>query len=342
MEDSQTLVQTGISWGLLSFLAALIYALISIRFLIARFSSHNIVARENARTLHKGVIPVGGGWAILPPVFVVLLLYPPAEEPLAGMMIAGGFLVLALISWMDDRHHVHPGIRLVIQALVVIAALAAIPSQHPLLPGPWPPWADRLLVALGWLWFINLFNFMDGMDGLAAVETLFVVAGMLFITLWKGMNTANVILLFALAGSTTGFLKYNWPPARIFLGDIGAIPLGFLLGWLLIDLAAKGHLAAALLLPGYFLADASITLLRRMARGEAFWRPHRTHFYQRAALALNDHGRVLWRIILANAILLMLALASLRWPLASLAGGILIIITLLYTFSHARQARDRQ
>ena len=342
MDCLGTLIQEEVCPWLLAFVVALVYALIATRFLIDRFSASNVVARENVRTLHKGSIPVGGGWAIVPPVLVALLVHPPAEKPLAGMMIAAGFVALALISWIDDRHHVHPGIRLAIQAVVVGTALVTMPSGLSVLPGSWPTWIERLLVALGWLWFINLFNFMDGMDGLAGVETLFIATGLLLITLWERVDTGEITLLLALAGATTGFLRHNWPPARIFLGDVGSIPLGFLLGWLLIDLAARGHLAAALLLPGYFLADATITLLRRMARGEAFWRPHRTHFYQRAALALSDHGRVLWRIILANAILLMLALASLRWPRASLSGGILVVAVLLYALSHARDTQDRQ
>ena len=135
--------------------------------------------------------------------------------------------------------------------------------------------------------------------------------------------------LIVLAGATAGFLWHNWPPAKIFLGDVGSIPLGFVLGWLLIQLAAEGYLAAALLLPGYFLADATFTLLRRLLAGEAFWRPHRSHFYQRAALALGGHAPVLWRVVALNTALLALALASLYWPLPAFITGLILVIGML-------------
>ena len=119
------------------------------------------------------------------------------------------------------------------------------------------------------------------------------------------------IVALALCGAVIGFAPVNRPVARLFLGDVGSLPIGLLLGWLLVVLAASGHFAAALLLPLYYLADATITLLRRLAKGEPVWQAHRSHFYQRA----TDNGfsvyQIVGRVFLLNIALTALAAATL-------------------------------
>jgi len=319
----------GVAWSCAVFVAALVSAWLLTRFLIGHLVKHEILAQQNERSMHGVPTPVGGGWAIVLPVLLALLPSLPAQRQAATFAIVGGFILLAFVSWVDDRQDLPRLVRLAVQVFVVVAALALSPSDLIVFSSHWPLWADRLATALCWLWFINLFNFMDGIDALAGLETLFISLGLLLIGLWLGHDWTTLSLLMTLMGAVIGFLWYNWPPARIFLGDVGAIPLGFLLGWLLIRLAGEGHLAAAFLLPGYFLADASVTLLRRLLAGEAFWTPHRDHFYQRAALALGSHARVLWRIIPLNAALLLLALVALRWPVPAFVAGLGLIISAL-------------
>jgi UDP-N-acetylmuramyl pentapeptide phosphotransferase/UDP-N-acetylglucosamine-1-phosphate transferase len=113
------------------------------------------------------------------------------------------------------------------------------------------------------------------------------------------------------------------------MGDTGSIALGFLLGWLMLDLGLRGLWAAAILLPAYFVADATLTLARRIARGEKPWRPHRQHFYQRAVLGGTPPSGVVVRTALANAALAALALASIRHPVPALAGGAAVVAALL-------------
>ena len=136
-------------------------------------------------------------------------------------------------------------------------------------------------------------------------------------------------LTLLLTGACLGFLALNWHPAKIFLGDVGSVPLGYLTGFLLISLAVKGCLAAAVILPLYYLADSGITLLRRLMKGEKIWQAHRRHFYQQAALALGRHDRVVYRIIIANIGLIAAALLSLTNPWAGVVTGILIVAILL-------------
>ena len=177
-----------------------------------------------------------------------------------------------------------------------------------------PAWLDRLLTGVCWLWFINLYNFMDGIDGITGTETVCVALGYTLIaatTVSTGMATSLALIL---AGSALGFLVWNWHPARIILGDVGSIPLGFLLGWLLLDLALRGHLAAAAILPMYHVADATLTLVRRFLTVSEPWKPHRQHFYQRAVLGALRPPEVVLRIAALNVLLMALAVLSLTRP----------------------------
>jgi UDP-N-acetylmuramyl pentapeptide phosphotransferase/UDP-N-acetylglucosamine-1-phosphate transferase len=183
---------------------------------------------------------------------------------------------------------------------------------------------------LGWTWFINLYNFMDGIDGLTGVETISIATGLCLVMTWAGIDAPYVdFLTLALTGACLGFLVHNWHPARIFLGDIGSVPLGYVVGFCLLSLAVKGHLAAALILPLYYLFDSGITITRRALRGEKIWQAHREHFYQHAAQGTGRHDRVVLWIALANATLVAAAAAAVFYPAASLSAGMLIVAVLL-------------
>src|SRR5262249_8700933 len=143
-------------------------------------------------------------------------------------------------------------------------------------------------------------------------------------------------------GALIGFAPFNRPVARIFLGDVGSLPIGLVFGWLLVLLAGDGHLAAALLLPLYYLADSTITLLRRMKKGEQFWQAHRTHFYQRA----TDHGwsvlQIVSHVFAVNVALVALAVATVLWPgrltsTLTLIPGAALVGWLLWSLSRGRK-----
>jgi UDP-N-acetylmuramyl pentapeptide phosphotransferase/UDP-N-acetylglucosamine-1-phosphate transferase len=132
------------------------------------------------------------------------------------------------------------------------------------------------------LWFVNLVNFMDGIDWMTVAEVVPVTAALAMFGLMGALPPDATVVALALCGAIIGFAPFNRPVARLFLGDVGSLPIGLLLGWLLVLLAGHGHLVAALLLPLYYLTDATITLLRRLMRGKPITEAHRSHYYQRA------------------------------------------------------------
>ncbi|MDC3024134.1 hypothetical protein OA264_01515 [Alphaproteobacteria bacterium] len=165
-----------------------------------------------------------------------------------------------------------------------------------------------MLLIIGTTWFINAFNFMDGIDGISTIQVLFLTSSSLFFNLFLGLE--NNILHFCILGVSLGFLLYNWHPAKIFLGDSGSIPLGFLMLCLLVDLCIKGYWVASIILPLYYILDTSLTLLNRVIKRERFWHPHSQHFYQKAIRNGQSHKNVCLKIILLSIGLFIFSLLS--------------------------------
>lgn len=285
-----------------------------------------VLDRPNERSSHATATPRGGGLAVVAVLLIVwAALSRGVDWPL--LVLAGA---LAALSWLDDLRGLSPLIRLVGQAVAIVVGIAML-DPAPVFQGVLPPLADRALAALAWLWFVNLYNFMDGIDGITGVETACIGLGIAVVA----GTTAHSLAAFhgaALVGAAFGFLLWNWRPARIFLGDVGSVPLGYLIGWLLLGLAAHGHWAAALLLPMYYLADASWTLARRLLRGERVWQAHRGHFYQRAAPRPQDHPWVAGWIGVLGIALVACAFWSLAAPMPALATGGVLTMLLLWWF----------
>ncbi len=203
---------------------------------------------------------------------------------------------------------------------------------------------ERACLFLAGVWFVNLVNFMDGIDWMTVAELVPVTGAILVLGLAGAVGLLPALVAAALLGAIVGFAPFNRPVARVFLGDVGSLPIGLLLGWVLLELAGTGHLAAALILPLYYLADATITLAHRLVRGEAIWQAHRTHFYQRA----TDHGFTV-REIVTRVFLVNLALAALAFitvaahnivvSLAMLGAAAAIIFWLLTTFARVKHPR---
>jgi UDP-N-acetylmuramyl pentapeptide phosphotransferase/UDP-N-acetylglucosamine-1-phosphate transferase len=286
-----------------------------------------ILDHPNERSSHSQPTPRGGGLAVTPVVLAVWLGLVAIGAALPGslMAILGAGLLLAL-SWLDDRRGGLPArLRLAVHLLACGLALTALPDTVLVFNGALPLWADRAIALLAWVWFVNLTNFMDGIDGITGVQTACVGLGLALL----GATTGAAPQALVLAAAAAGFLFWNWHPAKLFLGDSGSVPLGFLTGWLLIDLAGHGHLAAALILPLYYLADASLTLGRRLLRGEKVWQAHRQHFYQQAVRGGASHGQVARLILIADLGLVVLAVLSMAAPLPALVLAALVVAALL-------------
>lgn len=290
----------------------------------------------NDRSSHTTPTPRGGGLGVMAGVLVGyaggILLYPDTSQATAIALLAGLFLMI--VSFLDDLKPRPASVRLLAQIIAVAIGLHAL--GHGAFPGLLPGPFDLALTGFLWLWFLNLFNFMDGIDGLAGGEAVSVGLG-LGLAAVLGLAPADILPLgWSIAAAALGFLVWNWHPARIFMGDVGSVPLGYLLGFLLVRVAAAetetmaphAGLAIALILPLYFVMDASITLIRRLLRGKKPTEAHREHFYQRAVIAGQSHSTVTTKILVFNALLVLLAvLAAPLLPIP--ATGVAVILVMV-------------
>jgi UDP-N-acetylmuramyl pentapeptide phosphotransferase/UDP-N-acetylglucosamine-1-phosphate transferase len=256
----------------------------------------------NERSLHERPTPRTGGLAIVAAalggiVTLLVLLGQPAGVPWA---IGAGALLVAGISFWDDHADLSPLARLAVQvvaALLLLTGGLGLPEDALGLPLGIAIAAVSLLLVV---WLTNLYNFMDGMDGFAGGMGAigFTVLGLMA---YRGSHTVFGGVCLVLAAANLGFLVFNFPPARIFMGDVGSATLGFLVGSMTLWGVRDGvfPLWAPLLAFSPFVADATATLLRRMLKGERFWEPHRTHYYQRLVQLGWGHRRtVAWEYAL--------------------------------------------
>jgi len=295
-----------------------------------------IMAQPNERSLHTKPTPSTGGVAIV--VALSLTTWHPAMQDFFYLFIS--LLLIFVISFIDDCRHVSVLYRLMVHFLAAWLLLwqGEFWLTDIILPGfAWtlPPFLQISLSCLFVIWMINLYNFMDGMDGLAAGMAIFGFGAMAILGAMAEHQlfmTLNLIIASAVAG----FLVFNFPPARIFMGDTGASSLGFLAAALSLWGNREGIFPfwLALLLFSPFIVDATVTLLRRLLRGEKFWLAHKSHYYQRLVQSGWGHRRtVLWEYVLMAACSVSALLApslstEAQWTL--LVGWSLSYIILMY------------
>ncbi|HEY2248065.1 MAG TPA: glycosyltransferase family 4 protein [Bradyrhizobium sp.] len=278
---------------------------------IAPLLQRYALARPNARSSHHIPTPQGAGIAVISAALAVSGTAAVVLHFSAPVVVFGATIFIALVGMADDIRSIPVLPRLLLQAAAVGAILFVAPADLRIIPAL-PLWIERALLLLAGLWFVNLVNFMDGLDLMTVAEVVPVTAAIVLLG-WSGTYPQmSTFVAAALCGAMLGFAPFNRPVAKVFLGDVGSLPIGLLLGWCLLQLAWHQQLTAALLLPLYYLADATITLLRRIARGDPFWAAHRSHFYQRA----TDNGFTVWRVVgevfALNLALALLALLSTR------------------------------
>lgn len=274
------------------------------------------LARPNARSSHREPTPQGGGIAVITAALVTamafLLLNNSATATNLWLVVAATVFLACVGAW-DDIRVIPVAPRLVLQLAAIVAVIASLPSELRVIEFlPW--WLERGLLVLGGVWFVNLVNFMDGIDWMTVAEVVPVTAALVVLGLLGALPEYGMVVALALGGAMIGFAPFNRPVAKLFLGDVGSLPIGLLLGWLLVLLAGNGHLAAALLLPLYYLADATVTLLRRLMQGETPWQAHRGHFYQRAVDDSFTTGQVIARVFVVNVVLAALAGVTVLLP----------------------------
>ncbi len=260
----------------------------------------------NARSSHLEPTPRGGGLAIVLSfgVLFVVQVLSGGPDPRLALAVLPAVLIVAAIGLRDDLNDVSATRRILVHAVAVAWALHWLGGE---LTIPVPQgqlsvgWSAHLLALVSIMWFLNLFNFMDGIDGIAAAEAAFIAFAGAWLSTQSGQYDLCSLLL-VLGAAALGFLVWNWHPAKIFMGDVGSGFLGAALG--ILGLAAVFADADLfwpwLILPGVFVTDASVTLARRFVRGDRWFEAHRSHAYQRAARRWG-HARVTLGVFWINA-----------------------------------------
>lgn len=291
--------------------------------LVSAAAPLRLLDRPNTRSLHQQPTPRTGGLALLAgmAIGILLMTFATVALPVRTMgFILAGLTPLIWVSFLDDYRGVAARWRILIHSLGAVSLLAAgLAPERLELPGLSVPLPQGIAIALTWLyvvWMTNLYNFMDGMDGFAGGMA---VVGFLALAVMGWADAGFALFCVIIAAASAGFLAHNFPPARIFLGDTGSTTLGFLAAAcsLWSDRAGLFPLWAALLVFSPFIVDATVTLVRRLLRGEKVWEAHRSHCYQRLVLLGWGHRRT----VLVEYALMLACAGSAFWAIRQPLGG---------------------
>ncbi len=279
-------------------LTSFLVAVVATR-LVLGYAQRRLVDPVNERSSHTVPTPRGGGLGLVVGLLCggLVCAFGLASDPagLASFAVMGGvILIMAAIGWWDDHAGLRASHRLVAQAILVALVLWRLGIPADVRVGPWvampPDWLIGSLLLVGMLWIVNLTNFMDGIDGIAGSQGVAVGVGAVLSLSGCGAGDPWCGLGYVLAGSSAGFLVWNFPPARIFMGDVGSTSLGLVFAVLILAQIRVGIALDLALLPLFpFAADATCTLARRAWRREPLSQAHRTHLYQRLARRWGSH-----------------------------------------------------
>lgn len=280
--------------------------------------ARHILDTPNERSSHSQATPHGGGVALLTAFALGLLLAALLDGAWDGWLVTLSVCALALsiVGLIDDIRGLSVRLRMLAYGTVCLVAavvfMQSIASEHAIHGA-----ALLLIVVLALLWSANLYNFMDGIDGIAALQAIFVCSSAAYLTWLAGHDHSYIRYCLILAAAHAGFLLWNHPPARLFMGDAGSVPTGFLLAGLAILGALQGQLNPLcwVVLSAVFITDATWTLGWRIVTGQDFTQPHRLHAYQCLSRHWNSHLRVDMLLLAINGIWLFpIALAVQLWP----------------------------
>ncbi|RYG59638.1 MAG: hypothetical protein EON60_09820 [Alphaproteobacteria bacterium] len=297
----------------------------------------NMVSAVTERSSHINPTPHGGGF-ILPLVVVPLLLAVTWVWPLPFKgylsVLALGSLLVAYVGWLDDRHELSASTRLLVHLFAVAIPLLLLPRMFDFMPLG----IEKTILLLGWAWFVSLYNFMDGADGLATSQAVAMGLGLaIFVPV-----VAPAGLLVAAAAA--GFLRVNGPPAKVFMGDVCATWLGYLLAGLFLlgvidDTVNIVWPLATLAL--VFAADATTTLARRISQGHKPWQPHKTFWFHRYMALGRTHAQLVTRVALLNATLFVCAWFGYQspYPATGFLLGMLVIFAAAWYIRAGEKAR---
>jgi UDP-N-acetylmuramyl pentapeptide phosphotransferase/UDP-N-acetylglucosamine-1-phosphate transferase len=334
MPDDQPALWAALVMGCAVLSAFLVFLL---RPLLVRY----LMAAPNHRSSHTVATPQGAGLAVTLAVLVgcglAILLWRPLPEPSLLPVLAAA-AALSVLGALDDAHALPVSWRLVGQTLAAVVLAFSLPQGFQVLPDILPLLVERALIVLGIVWLVNAINFLDGLDWMTVAEVVPMTIGVAALRALGAVPPTVGLLALALLGAMLGFAVFNKHPAKVFLGDAGSLPIGFCVAFMLI-FVAKAHLAAAFLLSLYPLADATLTLLRRIIAREPFLSAHKTHFYQRAVAQGLRVPQVTARVFLLGLLLASLAVVTVlarSLPIDLLCLSLGVLATGLALFALAR------
>lgn len=324
-----------------TFLVSFTICLLITRYLIAILPKYGMIDAPSQRRQHRKITPRGGGIAILIAFSLgfSLIDYLWLQTDYT-IRVLPPLWMLGIISFYDDVKHVNIGIRFTIHIIVAsyLAYYILLPNQ--LFHGELGYSADLIMTVLALTGFMNIYNFMDGMDGMTVSETTHLSITIMLLCLLRHDVILYSELVFAIAlltlACSIAFGVYNWHPAHIFLGDVGSIILGMLMGLALMLIAASSErlFVSVIIASMYYLADGGMTILIRAIKGEKIWQPHLKHFFQQAIKKRLTHKKIITEIILCNYWLMMLSIGALFYPVVSLLLAILIVTRVIIKFSY--------
>jgi len=313
------------------------------RFLVLYFTKTGVVDSPDPRRLHKKTTPTGGGIAVIASfAFGFLALDFILYEWRYSLFILPPLLTLAVISFYDDIKELPPALRFCAHVIAAgyISYNFLLPYQ--LFHGELSYWADFVIAFIALAGFMNIYNFMDGIDGITASESIHLSITILILSILRGDVIIHCELIIIIASlilmCSIAFIIYNWHPAYIFIGDVGTITIGMLLGFCLMLIAASGVklFVSVIIASLYYLADGGITILIRLVKKEKIWLPHVNHFFQQAIRQRLPHKKITTEIILCNYWLMMLSVSALYYPMLSLLLAIGLVIRVLVKFSEKK------
>jgi Fuc2NAc and GlcNAc transferase len=293
----------------LTALAALLLALLLTALMRKLALAYGVLDIPNDRSSHRVPTPRGGGVAIALSSIAasIILFWRGVLDLQLFLALTGGGIAVAFVGFLDDRRQLSARIRLAAHLAAALWALVCLGGLPPMRYGdaivPFG-WLGYVVGALGIAWTVNLFNFMDGIDGIAASEAVFIAVGGALLALVMHQSPAVPAMGLAFGAVCCGFLVWNWPPAKIFMGDVGSGFVGYVLVVLALGAARENPAAfhVWVILGGVFFCDAFVTLMRRLLRGEPVYQAHRSHAYQWLARRWKSHLRATLAVLAVNLI----------------------------------------
>ena len=287
---------------------------------------------------HKGIIARGGGIAIVVPYIIYLFYFSSNKGPLLHLSYIDLFtqkftfaaIAVCLVGWLDDKYCLAAKWRFLVHFIAATYCLFDYPQLWPILPS----WLEKLALIIAWVWLTNLFNFMDGLDGLITTQSIIILAAL-------GILLPSIIIYtLPLIGLSTAFLLFNWSPAKVFLGDIGSSCLGFFIGGMFFIMAnANISEWVIMTIPMILLSDTTFTLIRRFFQGKKIWLAHREHIYNQAFSYGFSHKQIVFILLIGTLLTQFIAITSLNFSMPYIG----FFISLIFPFCWGRYIlRDKK